>query len=335
MKQDFFTAKNFALLIVFLLALLIGYMLKDYFVSIFLALIFAYILNPIYEKILIKTNRKGFSAIIIILLVFIVFLIPSIIIGTSIYSQFQSFNINLEQIGQIENYVENFTGFEFSITQTLNSLEENFRSNLRDYSRQLISFTSSFFIGLFLFMFILYYSLIEKKTLLNFVREVLPFSTKNSKYLINQSGLIVKALLIGQVLTAIIQGTLGMISFVIAGINGAIFWGFIMIILSLIPMVGAFLIWFPAGVLLLFQGELGMGIFVLAWGALVVSQIDNIVRPILVTRYYKIHPLFVILGVFAGLSVFGILGIIIGPLLIELLILVYTIYKEEYAIKKV
>lgn len=107
-----------------------------------------------------------------------------------------------------------------------------------------------------------------------------------------------------------------------------------MIVLSLIPMVGAFLVWFPAGILLLLQGEIGMAIFILAWGGLVVSQIDNVVRPILVTRYYNIHPLFVILGVFAGLSVFGILGIIIGHLLFELFILVYSIYREEYGEKK-
>lgn len=335
MKQNFISSKNFALLIVLFLTLLIGFMLKDFFISIFLAVIFAYVLNPLYEKLVQKTNRRSLSAILILLIVFVVFLIPSILIGSSIYSQFQSFELNLDQIESVETSIENLVGIEFSIADSLDDLEQTILSNLRDYSQQLISLTTSFFIGLFLFAFILYYSLIEKKKIVRFVKEILPFSTSKSTNLINQSGFIVKALLIGQVLTAIIQGTFGMVSFMIAGINGAIFWGIIMIILSLIPMVGAFLVWFPAGILLLLQGEIGMGIFVLAWGALVVSQIDNIVRPILVTRYYNIHPLFVILGVFAGLSVFGILGIIIGPLLFELFVLVYTMYREEYVTHKV
>lgn len=335
MKQNFISSKNFALLIVLFLTLLIGFMLKDFFISIFLAVIFAYVLNPLYEKLVQKTNRRSLSAILILLIVFVVFLIPSILIGSSIYSQFQSFELNLDQIESVETSIENLVGIEFSIADSLDDLEQTILSNVRDYSQQLISLTTSFFIGLFLFAFILYYSLIEKKKIVRFVKEILPFSTSKSTNLINQSGFIVKALLIGQVLTAIIQGTFGMVSFMIAGINGAIFWGIIMIILSLIPMVGAFLVWFPAGILLLLQGEIGMGIFILAWGALVVSQIDNIVRPILVTRYYNIHPLFVILGVFAGLSVFGILGIIIGPLLFELFILVYTMYREEYITHKV
>lgn len=330
--RNHFKFLSFCLLI--LLAVVIGFTIKAYLGAIFLALVFAYILDSSFEYISIKTKRRRLSAILLIFLLFSVVLLPSIMLISSLYSQFQSFNLDLDAVEDLESSFENLTGFTFSIANSIDRLEQTIISNLRAYSQQVISFTTTFLIGLFLFIFTLYYSLLEKRTILNFVKTIIPFSIKNSQNLVYQTGLIIKALLIGQVLTAIIQGSLGMVAFLIAGIEGAIFWGFIMIILSLIPMVGSFLVWFPAGLFLLYQGDVGMGIFILAWGAIVVSQIDNLVRPVLVTRYYEIHPFFVILGVFAGLSVFGILGIIIGPLLLELFVLIYSMHKEEYMEKE-
>ncbi|MFP4401621.1 MAG: AI-2E family transporter [Candidatus Nanoarchaeia archaeon] len=332
MNKQILSSKLFALGLIVILTIMISMMLQDFITPILLAIISAYVLYPLFSKLCEKTKKKQLSALIITILMFVIFLVPVVFMGGSIYSQVQSFDFNLSAVSQIEQTIEDITGVEFSITQSINSVKENILENLRSYSQNLISYTTSFLIGLFLYAFLLYYLFIEKDTILTFIYEILPFSHSNTEHIMTQSGFIVKALLIGQVLTAIIQGTLGMISFIIAGIEGAIFWGIIMIILSLIPMVGAFLVWFPAGLILLFQGNIAMGIFVLVWGSIVVSQIDNIIRPILVNRYFKVHPLFIIVGVFAGLSMFGVLGIIIGPLIFELFVLIYTTYKKEYGI---
>ena len=121
-----------------------------------------------------------------------------------------------------------------------------------------------------------------------------------------------------------------MISFFIVGLNGALLWGIIMIILSVIPLVGAFIIWIPAGLFLLIEGQIWQGIFVLVWGAVIVSQVDNIIRPYLVNRFADIHPVDTLLGVFIGLPVFGLIGVIIGPLIIAMFKLLVNVYRKEY-----
>lgn len=326
-------AQFFALIVVITMSITILFMISQFSIPIFLAVISAYIIYPIFEKYSTKFKKPKLTALTIILLTVLLCIIPLIFIGGSLYSQLQSFDINIEEVTSIETSIQERFGIEISFADSIEGVKEFFITNAREYSQYLVSFTSSFIVGLFLYLLLVYYILLEKNTILKFIRDILPFSTSNSQNIILQSGLIVKALVIGQVGTAIIQGVLGMISFMIAGISGAIFWGFIMIILSLIPIVGAFLVWFPAGLFLLYQGNIVMGVFVLLWGAIVVSQIDNLVRPILVNRYYDVHPMFIILGVFAGIGVFGLLGIIIGPLLFVLFILFYTTYKKEYMAK--
>ena len=103
-----------------------------------------------------------------------------------------------------------------------------------------------------------------------------------------------------------------------------------MTILSIIPVVGAFLIWLPAGIFLLISGQIWEGVFVLVWGVLVVSQVDNFIRPKLVNKFANIHPLETFLGVFMGLSFFGFIGILIGPLIISLFTTLIRIFRKEF-----
>ncbi len=139
-----------------------------------------------------------------------------------------------------------------------------------------------------------------------------------------------RAVFVGQMLTSIIQAVVGGIGFLIAGVPGAILWTAVMAILALLPVVGAFLVWIPAGIYLLVSGEIGWGIFLLLWGALVVSNVDNFVRPKLIGDRSGIHPLFVLVGVLGGVAAFGFIGLFLGPVLVGVTVSVLKVWEEEY-----
>lgn len=327
--------KFLALAIVIVFGLSILYMLRIYLTPIFIGVVLAFLVNPVYNYLVKKTKRKSLSGGIIILGIFLLILIPVSALAGLMYNQIIGLDISEQNLVEVENTIFQLTGVEISITEGISKLEAFIKTQARQTLPVFLSYTSNFLVSLFIMFFVIFYLLIQKDLFINGFRSILPFSKKGSTSLLLESGNIVKAVLIGQVLTAVVQGFLGMISFLIAGIEGAIFWGIVMMILSLIPIVGAFLVWVPAGVLLLFQGQIGFGIFVLLWGALIVSQVDNIVRPYFVNRFYNIHPLQIVIGIFMGLEVFGFIGIILGPLILSLFEILVRVYKSEYsALKK-
>jgi predicted PurR-regulated permease PerM len=130
-------------------------------------------------------------------------------------------------------------------------------------------------------------------------------------------------------LIALIQGILITLAFLVFDIQGAFFWGFITAFLSFLPVVGPTLIWLPGSVFLFIQHRIGAGIALMVWGILL-TNIENFLRPMLQKRVGKIHPLISLIGVFIGIPLFGLLGIVIGPLLLSYFLLIIRMVREEY-----
>ena len=325
-KFDFYVALG----IIVILGIWLLFLLRDFLIPIVAAIIFAYLLYPVYNKLNEKLKRKNTSAILVLIGVFLLILIPLTVVGGLLLNYITSVDISEEGLESYEDTVFEITGVKISIAESIVDFWSAIKRDASQTLPQILSFTSNFLISVFVMFFVMFYIFIEKDTLLKYLIIILPFSNKSSKHLVSESGKVVKAVLIGQVLTAIIQGLLGMFAFIIAGIEGAILWGIVMIVLSIIPVVGAFLVWVPAGLLLILNGDVGRGIFVLIWGAVVVSQIDNIIRPKLVNKFADIHPLETLIGIFMGLAAFGIMGIIIGPLLISLFKILTIIFIKDH-----
>ena len=151
--------------------------------------------------------------------------------------------------------------------------------------------------------------------------------------MINDSLLVVvltQAVLYGQVMTAVIQGALGGIALFIFGVPNWIFWGAIMIIMAFLPVLGTPLIWVPAAVGLILDGEMARGVGLLIFGATIVMNIDNFIRPRLVSGRTKVHPVLILIGVLGGLKIFGFIGMLIGPLVLALLMALIKFYETAY-----
>jgi predicted PurR-regulated permease PerM len=163
------------------------------------------------------------------------------------------------------------------------------------------------------------------------VRPYIPFSDEHADELLAQFQSATRSTLLGSVLIAIMQGTCVGVSFWLAGLQSAPFWGVVATIASLIPLFGSALVWVPGVLALVMQGRYGVAIALLAFSGVVVSSIDNFVRPIVSQRISSVHPMITLIGAFAGLRVFGLLGLVLGPLSISYFFVLLRMYRDEYS----
>ncbi|BCR03641.1 AI-2E family transporter [Desulfuromonas versatilis] len=140
---------------------------------------------------------------------------------------------------------------------------------------------------------------------------------------------ILSAVIYGVFLTCVVQGTLGGIGFWICGLPSPVLFGVLMAIFALIPMVGTLPFWLPGAGYLLLRGEIALGIFLLCWGAFLVSSVDNVLRPLFISGRGKIPLLVVVIGVLGGIGAFGFVGVVLGPLILALALFVLDLYRAE------
>jgi predicted PurR-regulated permease PerM len=164
-------------------------------------------------------------------------------------------------------------------------------------------------------IFTLFYLLRDGDSILRTIKWLIPLDETATDRLVDQVRDVIFATVYGNVIVAIVQGGLGGLAFWVLGLPAAALWGTLMAVLALLPLVGAFLVWAPAGVILILNGELARGLLLLAFGAIVISTIDNYLRAVVVGGRAQLHPLVVFFSVLGGLVLFGAVGIFLGPVL--------------------
>lgn len=162
------------------------------------------------------------------------------------------------------------------------------------------------------------------------VEPYIPFSPANAELLRERFRLVTASTVVGTGLTAIIQGLMVGLGFWVVGLTHPLFWGVVTVLLSILPVVGSGLIWVPGVVVLLLQDRYLAAVGLLLWGGLAVANIDNVIRPIIFRRYAQIHPLVTLIGAFAGIRYFGLLGLLVGPLALSYFFELIRMYREEY-----
>lgn len=217
-----------------------------------------------------------------------------------------------------------------TVDRIVDLAEERVGSLLTALGSRLLSGLANFAVAFVVILFVTYYVLTDGHRLVEFVQRATPLPNRQVTYLLAEAHRGLRAVFMGQMLTSIIQASIGGIGFLIVGLPGVILWTALMAILALLPVVGAFLVWLPAGIYLLVVGQIWEGIFILVWGVVVVSNVDNFIRPILIGRSSGIHPLFVLIGVLGGVAAFGFIGLFLGPVLVGVTMSVLKVWEEEY-----
>ncbi len=179
-------------------------------------------------------------------------------------------------------------------------------------------------------LFGLYYLLTAPATAWSTVLPFIPFSTENAEALRKRFRDVTTSTVIGTGLTAMLQGTGVGLAFALAGLPNALVWGVITVVLSVLPVVGSGLVWAPGVAVLVADKRYAAAVALALWGLVVIGQIDNVVRPIVYRRWARIHPFLTLIGAFAGLRWFGLLGLLIGPLAVSYFFELIRMYRQEY-----
>ncbi len=185
-------------------------------------------------------------------------------------------------------------------------------------------------IDMFLMAVAMYYFFLDGRRLWAESTQLVPLDKRYIQAFAQEFTDVAHAIVYGNTITAFVQGAMGMVGLMLAKVPHAGVWGAAMVLVSLVPVGGTALIWGPIGVVLLMAGMVNEGVFLLAWGAFVVGSIDNVIRPKLCGSRMALHPLLVFLSMFGGLAVFGMMGLLVGPLIASLFMAMVRIYRRDF-----
>ncbi len=183
-------------------------------------------------------------------------------------------------------------------------------------------------IDLFVMLYLLYFLLRDGRELTERAIRTLPLKQEHSRRLLNQFATVVRATVKGNVVIALVQGFLGGLAFWVLDIRGALLWGSLMALLSLLPAIGAALVWAPVAIYLLATGSILSAIGLTAWSVLVIGVIDNVLRPVLVGKETRMPDYLVLIATLGGLAAFGLNGFVIGPVIVAMFLATWDIFAQ-------
>lgn len=320
----------FATVLVVLLSIFLIFVVYKFINGFFGAVLLYIILLPLYNFLIKHKFGKKNSALILVFIALFVIIGPLLFLLIVIANQLVGLLQNPELLAKLMLVSKDlfaklmpFVGDNFLAEQVKN-LTGFFAGLVID----VISNIGLFLMNLFIALFLLYFMLTNGH-LIQKLEKILPFNKKNAHALVEKiKDVSFSTVIVGGVI-ALVQGGLLTISFLIFGISNAFLWGSFAAILSFFPIIGPPIIWVPVTIIQIVQGNYVAGIGIFIFG-LFLSNIDNFLRPYLGNKISRIHPLITLIGIFAGVALFGLIGLFLGPLLLALSIQVLKMFKEEY-----
>lgn len=323
------------------------WLLLPYFSAILWAVILAILFNPLQRRLTVWLGgRRSLAAVVSVLACICVVVIPATLIIASLsmevatmYRRLRDSDYSLaDMLAQVQSWLPDFAN---------NALDSMGLGNLQDIQDSIISAISAtaqaiasgafgvgqgtvqFIIGLAIMLYLLFFLFRDGRTLAPLIRNAVPLDRARTDQIATKFVSVVKATVRGNMLIAVIQGCLGGLTFWLLGIEAALLWGVVMAVLSLLPAVGAILVWAPFSIYLAFSGDVTKAVILAIVGALIISMIDNILRPILVGRETRLPDYVVLISTIGGLSLFGLNGFVLGPLIAALFIAVWSQFTVD------
>jgi predicted PurR-regulated permease PerM len=324
-----------ALLLVFLLAVSF-FIIQPYLTAVILGAVFAIIFWPLYKKLTSLIKLPGFSALVMVLIVLVVFLMPLILLGARVFSEAydaygsltESGGVTIDSVvGWVQQKVAGIAHVNvtpLAVGQYAQKILEWFVSNMGAIFSSIAGGILSFVLSLFF----LFYFFRDGSNIKEFIIRRSPLHEPYNSRLFEKIKNAVNSAVRGTLVIALLQGIVSGTGFAIFGVPNPALWGGLAMIAALVPTLGTSLVLAPTIAYLLFAGNEIMAAGLLIWGLLAVGLIDNTLGPKLIGRGMKMHPLVTFLGVIGGISVFGPIGFVLGPIIFALLYAVWDIYFE-------
>jgi predicted PurR-regulated permease PerM len=317
-----------AALLIFLLGAALAIALAPYATGLIGVPVLYVIFSPVHEW-LSKRIRRSVSAGLVVALGVFVVLVPGVSFAGLIVAQAQDMASGVVQSPILSRLSELRIG-EFAVGPYLAELGQRVVSWLGSSAFSLVGTATRLALNLTIAFFGLYYLLIRTDSVWSEMKPYIPFSAKSADKLRQRFHDVTVSTIIGTGVTATIQGILVGGMFALAGLPNALFWGVVTVVFAILPVVGSGLVWGPGVLALILGGNYGWGIAMVVVGVVVIGNVDNVIRPMVFRRWAQIHPLVTVVGAFAGVSYFGILGLLIGPLALSYFFELIRMYREEY-----
>ena len=329
-ENDF--KKIFIGLILIGLIVLLFLILKPILLSILLGIIFAFIFFPIYSWIRKKTKSKNLSAFLICALLVSIIVVPIILLFPYLIEQLVNSYTSFKQIDiitPIKLLFPNILTNDFLLVIIEDTIESTTSNFINSFLNSLtIDNIMSFAFQILVFFFTLFFTLRDNEELNSYIKSLLPFSKEIQNKLYKSSKEITASILYGQVIIGLIQGASLGIGLFIFSVPNAILLTIVAILAGILPIIGTALVWVPVLIYLLVAGNVGAAIGVLIFG-LFSSSIDNILRPLFLSKKATLSPSLAMIGVIGGWMFFGVLGIILGPLIIAYFLIIVESYRNK------
>ena len=349
MTQYTLQQKFFLLLLAFVTLAFI-YILLPYSGAVFWGVVLAILFAPLYRRLLRATRQKPtLAALIALASIVVMVILPLSLIGASLAKQ------ALVLYGKISTGQLDFGAYFLRIVHSLpawmvsllerfdvtdlaslqQKLSEGAAQASQTVARQALAIgskTFDFLVGLFVMLYLLFFLLRDGQSLATRIKHAFPLSSKYKQRLFNNFTTVIRATVKGNVLVAAAQGALGGLIFWFLGVEGPLLWAVVMAFLSLLPAVGAAIVWAPVAIYFLVTGAVWQGVVLIAFGVIVIGLVDNVLRPVLVGKDTKMPDYLVLLSTLGGMALFGLNGFVIGPVVAALFIACWDLFvaTEEF-----
>jgi predicted PurR-regulated permease PerM len=318
----------------------------DFLQPVFWSTVLATLFQPVYEWW--KSHVKGWSSVasvLTVITIIVMVILPLFFVSlaiaqeaTSIYDRIASGEIRLqapiefiEQMVPLATEVFERWGLDpDNLRQRLSNAAVNASRTLATQVWAVGQNAARFAVQFFLMVYLLFFFLRDGGYILQALEYALPLGDDREEALFGKFAEVARATIKGTLVVGIVQGTLGGVIFWLLGIQAAILWGVVMTVLSLLPAVGAALVWAPAAAILILTGSTAKGLVLLVFGTLIIGLADNVLRPLLVGRDTQMPDYLVLVATLGGLTLFGISGFVIGPIIAALFLTVWQMFGQEF-----
>jgi len=334
--------------VITLLVLYYSYLIiKPYLLDIFMALVLFFTARPLYQALCrVFRGKKALASALTCFILALIILIPLFTLMSIIANQALEFSSRVSQGIQTGEFwlwvsakIDAFKAYlahlnlplppgEINLKQMVQTVVSKASEFIYTNAVGLIKGFTYFFFDLLLVLFIAFFMFLQGDAFIEQIKKLSPLDQVHNDEILFETEATIKATLWGTVIVAFVQGILGGVGFLVFGLPQPAFWGTVMIPAAVIPVVGSAIIWGPAAVYLLFTGHVGAGIGLIIWGGVVVSVIDNLLKPILMKGSTETPSIFILFSILGGLTYFGMIGFILGPLILSFLLSLLRIYQK-------
>lgn len=330
-----------ALLVVTAVALYLCWLMIQPFMGVLMwAAVLVIVFYPIHRRLVQRTKKPSLSALLSCVLVILTILVPVSLLTVAVLNELAGAAQNVQAAinyvldptspltGRFLRWAGNYVDVERLrsgeyLAQQLGGVS----GGLAGQTLGVIGGVIGAIVQMFFVIFTMYYLFRDGDRIFERIKDALPLNNKEALAIMERAKEVVGASVYGVLVIAVIQGSLGGLAFWALGVPSAIVWGVAMTFLSMIPMLGSFLVWVPAAIYLALTGHYVKAILLVLWGTLVIGMIDNFLRPKLVGGRTRLHELLIFFAVLGGLQVFGVLGIVLGPVVLALAMSLIEVFR--------